>query len=44
MDLAWEVKKFWNIKVTMEQALFETLGTVSKILEKWQYELEISLV
>ena len=41
LDSAKELKKFWDTKVTMMQAIVWALGTVSKNLKKWIKELEI---
>ena len=41
LDLAREVKKLWNMKVTVIPIVIGALGTVTKGLVKGQEELEI---
>ena len=41
LNLARQLKKQWNMKVTVIQVVFGTLGTISKCLEKKLEELKI---
>ena len=41
LDLAWELKKLWNMKVTIIPIVIGALGTVTKGLIKGVEELEI---
>ena len=41
LDLAWELKKLWNMKVTVIPIVVDVLKTVSKDLEKRLGELKI---
>ena len=43
MDLARELKKVWNMKVTVIPIVIGTLGTVTKRLVQGQEDLEISI-
>ena len=40
-DLAWELKKLWNMKVTVVPIVIGALGTVTKGLVKGLEDLEI---
>ena len=41
LDLAREIKKLWNMKVTIVPIVIDTLGTVTKGLLKGLEDLEI---
>ena len=41
LDLAWELKKLWNMKVTFMLIVIGALGTVTKRLIKGLEDLEI---
>ena len=41
LDLAWELKKMWNMKVTFIPIVIGILGTVTKGLIKGENDLEI---
>ena len=41
LDLAWELKKLWNMKVTFILIVIDALGTVTKGLSKGLKDLEI---
>ena len=41
LDLAWELKKLWNMKSTFMPIMIGTLGTVTKELLKGLEDLEI---
>ena len=41
IDLAWELKKLWNMKVTFISIVIRALGTVTEGLIKGLEELEI---
>ena len=40
LELAWELRKLWNIRVTVMPTLIGAFGTVPKWLEKEMEELE----
>ena len=42
LDLAWELKKLWNMKVTVISIVIGALGTVTKELVKGLKNLEIT--
>ena len=41
LDLAWELKKLWNMKVTIIPFVIDAFGTVTKGLLKVLVDLEI---
>ena len=41
LDLAWELQKLWNMKVTIVPIVIGALGTMSKGLLKGQEDFEI---
>ena len=41
LDLAWELKKLWNMKVTIIPIMIGAFGTVTKGLLKGQEDLEV---
>ena len=41
LDLAWELKKLWNIKVTIVPIMINALGTITKGLLKDLEDLEV---
>ena len=41
VDIGWELKKLWNMKVTFIRIVIGTFGTVSKGLTNWLEDLEI---
>ena len=41
LNLAWELKKLWNIKVTIISIMIGTFGAVTKWLLKWLEDLVI---
>ena len=41
LDLAWELKELWNIKVTVIPMVISALGTVTKGLIQGLEDLEI---
>ena len=40
LDLSWELKKLWNMRLTVILVVFSALGTAHKSLEKELEELE----
>ena len=42
LDLAWELKNLWNMKMTAIPVVIGALGTVTKRCVKWLEDLEIS--
>ena len=41
LDLAWELKKLWNMKVTIVPIVISVLGTITKGLLKDLEDLEV---
>ena len=41
LDLAWELKKLWNMKVTIITIVIDALGTIIKGLLKGLGDLEV---
>ena len=41
LDLAWELKKLWNMKVTIVPIVIGALGTITKGLLKGLQDLEV---
>ena len=42
LDLAWELEKLWNMKVTIIPIIIDALRTVTKELVQWLEDLEIT--
>ena len=41
LDLAWELKRLWNMKVTITPVMIGVFGTVTKRLLKGLEDLEV---